>query len=208
MILGLFSTFLLAQEKSAETNARPRILFLGNSLTAGYGIDKDLAFPALIQTRIDSLEWPFEVINAGLSGETTAGGLRRIDWLLRAPVSVLVLELGANDGLRGTDLETTDANLRAIIGKVRKKNPNVKVVLAGMQVPPNLGEIYAAQFKSLYGEIAGELETELIPFLLEGVAGHPDLNLADGIHPTVRGHEIVAKNVWTSLGPVLQKLLE
>ncbi|GIV61269.1 MAG: hypothetical protein KatS3mg044_0135 [Rhodothermaceae bacterium] len=187
---------------------RLTILFLGNSLSAGYGLDPDQAFPALIQQKIDSLGWPFRVVNAGLSGETTAGGLRRIDWLLRQKVDVLVIELGGNDGLRGTPPEVTKANLQAIIDRTRARYPDVRIVLAGMQVPPNLGAEYTERFRELFPELARENDVALIPFLLEGVGGVPALNLPDGIHPTAEGHRIVAETVWRTLRPLLASMLE
>ncbi len=194
----------------AETPAPERrtILFLGNSLTAGLGLDPKQAFPALIQNKIDSLGWRFEVVNAGLSGETTAGGLRRIDWLLRRPVDALVLELGGNDGLRGIPPEVTKANLLAIIDKARAQNPNLRIILAGMQAPPNLGEAFTGPFRNLFPEIARERDVALIPFLLEGVGGVPELNQPDGIHPTAEGHRIIAETVWQTLRPILEAMNE
>jgi acyl-CoA thioesterase-1 len=182
------------------------VLFLGDSLAAGYGLQASQAFPALIQQRIDGLNWDFKVINAGLSGDTSAGGLRRIDWLLRGRVDVLVLELGGNDGLRGIDLASTRTNLQGIIDKVKAKNPRVKVVIAGMMVPPNLGQDYTRRFQQMYPELARANQAVLIPFLLEGVAGDTKLNLPDGIHPTAEGHKLVAETVWKHLRPVLQEL--
>lgn len=182
------------------------VLFIGDSLAAGYGLQASQAFPSLIQQRIDGLDWNFKVINAGLSGDTSAGGLRRIDWLLRGRVDVLVLELGGNDGLRGIDLASTRANLQGIIDKVKAKNPRVKIVIAGMMVPPNLGQDYTRRFQQMYPELARANQAALIPFLLEGVAGDSKLNLPDGIHPTAEGHKLVAETVWKHLRPVLQEL--
>lgn len=181
------------------------ILFFGNSLTAGYQLEPSQAFPALIQEKIDALAWNFRVVNAGLSGDTTANGLRRIDWVLRNRIDVLFLELGANDALRGIPLDLTARNLQGIIDKVRKKYPGVRITIAGMQVLPNLGRDYTERFRSIFPELAESNEAELIPFLLEGVAGETDLNLADGIHPTPEGHEILAENVWKVLKPVLEE---
>lgn len=192
-------------DKAAKTKEKKTILFFGNSLTAGYGLEPDQAFPALIQERIDSLDLPYKVINAGVSGETTSGGRSRIDWLLKQPVDVFVLELGANDGLRGVKTEETYRNLKAIIEKVRSKNPEVKVVLAGMQIPPSMGQQYAQDFREIYTRIAKEDSVALIPFLLEGVAGNRELNQGDGIHPTVEGQKILAENVWTTLEDVVAK---
>ncbi len=179
------------------------ILFFGNSLTAGYGLDISEAFPALIQERIDSLGLPYTVVNAGLSGETTASGSSRVEWVLRDPVDIFVLELGGNDGLRGISTEETRKNLIEIIEKVRGTNPDVKIILAGMQIPPNMGEEYTSRFKVIFPELAEQKNTALIPFLLKNVGGIPDLNLPDGIHPTAEGHKIVAENIWEVLQPLL-----
>ncbi len=181
------------------------ILFFGNSLTAGYQLEPSQAFPALIQKKIDALAWNFRVLNAGLSGDTTADGLRRIDWVLRNKVDVLFLELGVNDALRGIPLDLTARNLQSIIDKVQKKYPAVRIAIAGMQVPPNLGKKYTEHFRSIFPELAKSNEAELIPFLLEGVAGEMDLNLADGVHPTPEGHQILAENVWKVLKPMLEE---
>lgn len=180
------------------------ILCFGNSLTAGYGLEKEQAYPALLQNKIDSLGYEYRVINAGVSGETTAGGLARIDWILKQKVDVFILELGANDGLRGVPTIETKQNLEAIIDRVRQKYPDVEVVLAGMKVPPNMGNDYQQAFESLFPALAKEKEVSLIPFFLEGVAAIPELNQADGIHPTEQGTQMVLFNVWT----VLEGLLE
>jgi acyl-CoA thioesterase-1 len=200
------------KEAAKEDNAaageaaveKKNIIFFGNSLTAGYGLEPTQAFPALIQRKIDSLGLPYQVVNAGLSGETTAGGKNRIDWILKQPVDIFVLELGGNDGLRGIPISETRANLQEIIDRVRAKNPEVKIVLAGMQVPPNMGRRYAQEFQQLFRDLAQKNNTALIPFLLEGVGGIPELNLPDGIHPTAQGHGIVAENVWSVLKTVLK----
>lgn len=181
------------------------ILFFGNSLTAGYGLDQDEGFPARVQDKLDSLNLDYQVVNAGLSGETTAGGRNRIDWVMNQDVDIFVLELGANDGLRGVPVEETRRNLQAIIDRVRETNPDTEIVLAGMQIPPNLGREYAENFRQIFPELAEENDVHLIPFLLEGVAGNPELNLGDGIHPTAEGYEIVAENVWEVLGPVVRQ---
>ena len=190
--------------KPAAVVEKRNILVFGNSLAAGYGLDPVQAFPSLLQQRIDSLNLPYRVVGSGLSGETSAGGLARIGWVLRQPVDVFVLELGANDGLRGLDLAATRRNLQAIMDTVRAKNPDVKLVLAGMQMPPNLGKKYTTDFKNLFPELAEKNNAALIPFLLEGVAGIPALNQPDGIHPTAEGHRIVAENVWAVLRPLLE----
>ncbi|MES2417046.1 MAG: arylesterase [Bacteroidota bacterium] len=188
-----------SQKQLKKTTSLKNILFFGTSLTAGYGLDPSEAFPALIQDKIDSLNLPYKVINAGLSGETSAGGKSRIDWLLKQPVSVFVLELGANDGLRGIAIAETTKNLQAIINEVRAKYPNVKMVLAGMQVPPNMGSTYANDFKQMFPKLAEKNQMVFIPFLLKGVGGIPELNQADGIHPTAEGDKILANNVWAKL---------
>ena len=188
----------------AASNSIPKvILFFGNSLTAGYGVEPEQAFPALIQQRIAALNLPFKVVNAGLSGETSAAGLRRIEWVLRQKVDLLVLELGANDGLRGIPLETTRKNLQAIIDRTRGEYPGVVIVVVGMRIPPNLGPEYGEEFRRLYPQLAVRNQAALVPFLLEGVGGVPELNLPDGIHPTPAGHKIAADNVWKVLKPLL-----
>ncbi len=190
---------------SADSSAkRKTILFFGNSITAGYGLEPNEAFPALIQDKIDSLHLPYKVINAGVSGETTSGGMGRIDWILRQPVDVFVLELGGNDGLRGIPLTVTKSNLQAIIDKVKTKYPSVKIVLAGMQIPPNLGQDYTSEFKKIYPALAEKNDVALIPFLLQGVGGDPKLNQDDGIHPNKTGEKIVAENVWNLLKNICQ----
>lgn len=224
-IFNIFSTFLLLgmlaceskpeqqqekpqadtidQSETSSEDARKTILFFGNSLTAGYGLELSEAYPALIERIIDSLDLPYQVVNAGLSGETTASGSSRIGWVLRSGVDVFVLELGANDGLRGISTEETYKNLGEIIDKVRAENEQVKILLAGMEIPPSMGERYTRLFREIYPKLAAEKDVALIPFLLDGVAGDPDLNLPDGIHPTAEGHQIVAKTVWEQLFPLL-----
>jgi len=181
------------------------ILFFGDSLTAGYQLNPDRAFPALIQEKIDSLGLPYRAVNAGVSGETSADGLSRIDWVLRNPVDILVLELGANDAMRGLPLDSTERNLQAIVDKVREKHPNARLVVAGMMMPQSIGPEYARRFQSIFAELAGKNRGVLIPFLLEEVAGEPHLNLPDGIHPNPEGHKIVAENVWKVLRPLLEE---
>lgn len=182
---------------------KPRIVFFGNSLTAGYGLQSEESFPSLIQQKVDELGLDYEVVNAGLSGETTSGGLGRIDWVLRQPIDVLVIELGANDGLRGISTDETRKNLQTMIDQVREKQPDATIVLAGMHVPPNMGEEFATEFYAIFTSLAEENNLPLIPFLLDGVAGNAELNLPDGIHPTAEGQHIVADNVWTILEPIL-----
>lgn len=162
------------------------------------------AFPALVEQELIRAGKDIKVVNAGLSGETSAGGLSRIDWILKQPVDLFVLELGANDGLRGLPLDQTRKNLQTIIDKVKMKNPQVKIILAGMMVPPNLGKEYTEEFKNIYPALAKKNQATLLPFLLQGVGGNDELNLADGIHPNVEGHKIVAKNVLSVLKPLLK----
>ena len=193
-----------SNEGKAEKTQIKRILFFGNSLTAGYGLeDPDEAFPSVIQQKLDSLKLPYKAINAGLSGETTAGGVNRINWLLKQPIDIFVLELGANDGLRGMPVSQTKKNLQLILDAVKAKYPNAKRVLLGMEIPPNLGGKYAAEFRVIFREIAQKNNIPFVPFMLNGVAGNPQLNLQDGIHPTSEGYKIVANNVWEVLKDVL-----
>jgi len=179
------------------------ILFFGDSLTAGYGLSTEEAFPALVEKKINEKEKRCKVINAGLSGETSAGGLARIDWILRQPIDIFILELGANDGLRGLPLEQTEKNLQAIIDKVKAKYPKAKIVLAGMMVPPNMGSDYSKKFQTIYPALAKKNKATLIPFLLVGVGGKEKLNLPDGIHPNPEGHQLVASTVFNILRPLL-----
>lgn len=181
------------------------VVFLGDSLTAGYGLADSgtEAYPAVIQRKIETAGLAWRAVNAGVSGETSAGGLRRIDWVLRQPVDVLVLALGANDGLRGLSPEATRANLQQIIDRVRAKRPQAKVVIAGMQMPPSYGADYVEGFRRIFPALAEKNSAPLVPFLLEGVAAQPDLNQADGIHPNPAGHARMAETVWAVLSPLL-----
>jgi acyl-CoA thioesterase-1 len=201
--LGIFG---LATGSSGNTPGEPpgTVLFLGDSLTAGYGLDPETAYPALVQEMIEAAGLPFKAINAGVSGDTTAGGGRRLKWSLRRPVDVLVLALGANDGLRGFNLEATRGNLRRIVIDVREAYPTAVIILAGMKVPPNMGPEYSREFESIFTDLAASGNLTLIPFLLEGVATIPELNQSDGIHPNPAGHKVVAKTVWGFLRPVLE----
>lgn len=189
----------MTNPSTTQTSSVKNILFFGNSLTAGFGLEIEESFPSLIQRKIDSLQLPYKVINAGNSGETSAGGNGRIEWILRQKVDIFVLELGANDGLRGISTEETKKNLQSILQKVKAKNPEVKLMVIGMEVPPNMGERYASDFRKIFPELANEYNAQLLPFLLEGVAANPNLNLADGIHPNAKGQIIVAENVWKVL---------
>ena len=195
-------------DSSAVTKTNPdnkNILFFGDSLTAGYGLDDPSeAFPGVIKEKIDSLKLAYNVVNAGVSGETSAGGLGRIDWILKQKVDIFMLELGANDGLRGNSVFQTTNNLQAIIDKVKGKYPKAKIILLGMQVPPSMGATYAQDFKKVFPDLAAKNHIQLVPFLLDGVGGIAKLNQADGIHPTAEGAKIVANNVWTVLKPDLK----
>ncbi|HTF19201.1 MAG TPA: arylesterase [Chryseolinea sp.] len=187
-----------------QTTTKPKvILFYGDSLTAGYGLSTEEAFPAIVDKTLNQKGKAVKVINAGLSGETSAGGLSRLEWVLRQPIDIFVLELGANDGLRGLPLEETRKNLQTIIDQVKKKYPSVNIVVAGMLVPPNMGPDYAASFQKIFPDLAKKNSAGLIPFLLQGVAGNEKLNNADGIHPNVEGHKIVANNVLKVVEPLL-----
>ncbi|MEP6937709.1 MAG: arylesterase, partial [Chthoniobacterales bacterium] len=208
------ATALVIIVSSAQTQPVPlapppvatrMLVFLGDSLTAGLGVQPGEAFPALIEQKIRVAGLPFAVEDAGLSGDTTAGGLRRVDWLLQRKIDVLAIELGANDGLRGLPIASVKSNLQAIIDKAKAKNPAVIIVVAGMQIPPNLGEEYGAAFRSAFSDIAATNHAILVPFLLEGVGGHSDLNQADLLHPTAAGHRVIADNVWRILEPVLKQ---
>jgi acyl-CoA thioesterase-1 len=201
----LFSAGLLLYGITGVSAAEPkRILILGDSISAGYGVDPEEAYPALLQRKIDRAGLAWKVVNAGVSGDTTAGGLRRISWLLRQPVDILLLELGGNDGLRGISPEETRRNLDGIIEKVKEKRPEAKIVIAGMQMPASMGAEFARKFQEAFNDAAHESGSILIPFLLEGVAAQPSLNQPDRIHPTAAGHKIVAENVWKILEPLLR----
>ncbi|MGI9550357.1 MAG: arylesterase [Aurantibacter sp.] len=189
----------------ASDSKEKTILFFGDSLTAGMGLDPQNAFPALIQATLDSLGMDYTVINSGLSGETTTSGKNRLNWVLGQNADIFVLELGANDGLRGIPLSETRKNLQFIIDAVRQKNGDTKIILAGMQIPPNMGPEYTKEFRTIFPDLAEKNNLSLIPFLLEGVAGEPDLNQADGIHPTIEGHKIVAENTWAVLKDMIGK---
>ena len=190
---------------SASNDARPALLIVGTSLTAGLGLDPDSAYPAILQRKLDSAGVRFRVVNKGESGETSAGALRRIDWLLRDTAAVVMIETGANDGLRGQDVDSTRATLRAIVRRVKASLPDAKILLAQMESPPNLGERYTTAFRAMFPEVAREEGITLVPFLLDRVAGVPEMNQGDGIHPNVAGSKIVAENVFRAVLPVLQR---
>ena len=215
-ILFLFTFFSCGQKSDESTSStvegiktspvkeeKKTILFFGNSLTAGYGLEPEESFAGIIQHRLDSLGLNYQVINGGLSGETTASGLNRLDWFLEEEPYIFVLELGGNDGLRGIPVSETKKNLKQMIHLIQNKYPNTQILLAGMQIPPNMGYAYSQDFKAIFPDLAEEEKVQLIPFLLEGVAGDSKLNLPDGIHPSVEGHKIVAETVWQHLEPML-----
>jgi len=190
---------------TAKKTGTKTILFFGDSLTAGYGLDDvNDAFPSIIQSMLDSLDLDYTVINSGLSGETSAGGRSRIKWVLNQKIDVFVLELGANDGLRGVPIEETRENLQAIIDAVHNKEPDTTIILAGMQLPPNMGPVYTSEFSAIFYDLAEKNKLELIPFILKNVGGIPELNQEDGIHPTIEGQKIVAQNVWAVLEKVIK----
>jgi acyl-CoA thioesterase-1 len=183
-----------------------KVLFVGTSLTAGYGLTPELAYPAVVARLAESEGVSIDVTNAGLSGETSAGALRRMDWILRAPADVIVVETGANDALRGLDPDSTRANLERIIARIRAAQPRAEIVLVQMEAPPNYGIGYVRRFRAMYADVARDEDVVLAPFLLNGVAGLPELNQADGIHPNRRGAELVAANIWKALKPVVRRV--
>lgn len=201
LALGLL--LVSALHLSGQSNEAQRILFYGDSLTAGYGVDPDRAYPALIQERIDAQSVNAKVVVGAVSGDTSAGGLRRINWMLRQPVDIFVLALGANDGLRGIDPADTTENLQAIIDRVKATYPKAKIVIAGMRMPPSLGKDYTEAFAAIFPTLAKANDARLIPFLLEGVGGDVALNLPDRIHPNPAGHQILAATVWAVLEDLL-----
>jgi acyl-CoA thioesterase-1 len=192
-----------AAERTATSAARPRIVFLGDSLTAGYGLAKEESVPSLIETRLRSEGYPYDVVNAGVSGDTSAGGLSRLDWSLEGDVRVLVIELGANDGLRGLPVANMKRNLTEIIERAQSRD--IKVVLTGMEAPPNFGAAYTAEFRQVYRDLAQLPNVTFLPFFLDGVAGLPHLNIADGMHPNAAGARIIEQAVWRTLEPLLEK---
>jgi acyl-CoA thioesterase-1 len=210
----LFSALSVTQAASASEQSitqkasEPRlIVVLGDSLTAGYGIDRAQSYPALLQRKITAEGWNFTVVNAGQSGDTTADGLRRLDWLLQRRIHVLIIALGGNDGLRGIDPDATQANLQAMIDHAKRKHPDIRIVLAGMAMPPNMGKDYTRRFRAIYPDLAKQNQVALIPFLLEGVAGDVDYNQPDMMHPTAEGQKLVADNVWRVLQPLLETMV-
>ena len=203
LALAALGLVLPASTGAGEESGHALVLFFGDSLTAGYGVEPEQAFPALLQVRLDSLGRDVRIVNAGLSGETTAAGLRRIDWILRRPVDVFVLELGGNDGLRGLPLEQAEHNLQGILGRVKAKCPDAALIVAGVRLPPNLGPVYTDAFEAMFPRLAAANGAVLIPRLLEGVGGDRELMRPDGIHPNAAGHRRVAETVWAQLAPLL-----
>lgn len=201
-----------AEESSASTTPssatlrKPVVLFFGTSLTAGQGLEPEQAFPLMVEQLADSAGLPINAVNAGLPGETTAGAVRRIDWVLRTPADVIVLEVGANDALRGLAPDAARSNIETLVGAVRRKQPSAKIVLVQMEAPPNFGNAYTRAFRAVYVDVARRENLTLIPFLLDGVAGIARLNQADGIHPNLEGERIVAANIWRALKPVIAQL--
>ena len=193
-----------APNSNGARNPTGRIVVLGDSITAGYGLDRDEAYPALLQQKITAAGLPFTVVNAGVSGDTTAGGLRRLDWSLQGGAAVLIVALGGNDGLRGIAPKQTEENLAAIIQRARAKLPGIKIIIAGMEMPANMGADFVARYRALFPEVAKAGNAALVPFLLEGVGGVAGLNQADQIHPNVEGQKLVAENVWKVLRPILE----
>jgi acyl-CoA thioesterase I len=191
---------------AAQVTGAPVILFFGTSLTAGYGLEPDQAFPSLIQKKAQDEGVPIKAINAGLSGETTAGAARRIDWVLRTPADLVVIEAGANDALRGLSPDAAKANLEQVIATIRKKQPQARIALVQMEAPPNYGASYTQRFRSIYRDISRKENIPLIPFLLNNVAGISRYNQADGVHPNLAGEKIVADNVWHALKPLVAQL--
>jgi acyl-CoA thioesterase I len=187
----------------ATTATRPRIVFLGDSLTAGYGLERDQSVPSLIQAHLARDGYAYEVVNAGVSGDTSAGGLSRLNWSLDGPVEVLVIELGANDGLRGLPVAAMKRNIAEVITRAQQRG--IRVVLTGMEAPPNYGPAYTSEFRKAYRDLAREYEVVFVPFYLQGVAGIPSLNIADGIHPNPQGARIVEQTIWRALEPLLKK---
>ena len=190
----------------ARPSARATVVFLGTSLTAGLGVDPDQAYPALLQRKADSAGLALTILNRGNSGETSAGALARVGWILQTPPSLLVIETGANDGLRGQDPDSTKANIQAIIDKARARDSTIRIAIVGMEAMPNLGRRYVERFRAIYPELARRNDAIYVPVLLEGIAGVEGLNQADGVHPTPKGQERVAENVWKALRPTFEEL--
>ena len=206
MVCAFVGFATMSSATSAQETARGTVVVIGDSIAAGSGVDLSEAFPARLQERVDRAELPFQVINAGLSGDTTAGGVRRLNWLLRRDIDVLIIELGGNDALRGVPVEETKANIGRMIDSARKKYPDIEVIVTGMQIFDDWGPEYTAGFKALFHDVAKEKETELVPFLLEGMGGLPEFNQDDKIHPNPKGHEVIAETVWKVLEPVLNRV--
>jgi acyl-CoA thioesterase-1 len=204
LALAVVLSFLVALSAAAATPPARVVVALGDSLTAGLGVAPDEAYPALLQARLRGEGFAYRVVNAGVSGDTSAGGLRRVDWVLRAHPELVIVALGANDGLRGLPVDALRANLEAIVGRLRAAG--ARVLLVGMRVPPNYGDEYARAFAAVYPAVARKTGVPLVPFLLDGVAGDPRLNQSDGIHPTAEGHRVIAERLWPSVRPLLARV--
>ncbi|HEY3853326.1 MAG TPA: arylesterase [Verrucomicrobiae bacterium] len=200
----LLAAIVFATAQPGWADARKTVVVLGDSLAAGLGVEAGQAYPAVLQEKIKSAGLPFTIVDAGVSGDTTADGLSRLNWLLQRKIDVLVVELGGNDGLRGIPIATIQSNLQAIVERAKARYPDIKIVIAGMRMPANMGPDYVEAFAKVFSDVATKNHAALVPFLLEGVGGDPRLNQADGIHPTAEGHKIVAENVWKTLRPVLE----
>jgi acyl-CoA thioesterase-1 len=204
-VLRLVTAIVLVGAFNATGYSEDRkvIVFFGDSLTEGFGVDPEQAYPAIVQQKVDEAGLPIQIVNAGLSGETTAAGLRRVSWILKREVDVFVLALGGNDGLRGIPVEETEKNLNATIERVRGERPEAQIVLFGIDTPPNMGESFRTAFRELFSRVATKQDVPLLPFFIEGVGGVPEMNLPDGIHPNEEGHKLVAENVWSFLLPLI-----
>ena len=197
---------VVSGDSASSATSKVTVLFFGTSLTAGYGLDPGLDFPTLIAKKSESTPTPIIAVNAGLSGETSAGAVRRIEWALRKPADIVVIETGGNDALRALDPDSLEANLDAIVTKARKAQPQARILLVVMESPPNLGARYNARFRESYTNVAKRENLTLVPFLLDNVAGRSELNQADGVHPNEKGERIVADNVWKALEPVVREV--
>jgi len=201
-ILAIAGMLLVPKFWAAETKT---ILLLGDSIGAGYGVPEEVSFASRLQRKLTAEKLPYQIVNASVSGDTTASGLRRINWVLKRKVDVLMIELGGNDGLRGITPDSTRKNIAGIIDRARKKYPDIKILLAGMQMPGNMGKDYTEKYRKIFPALAKEKKVALVPFLLDGVGAQPEMNLPDLIHPNAKGHERVSRNVWRVLGKLLKE---
>ena len=201
-------TAIAAETMNRGEDGVPTVIFLGTSLTAGYGLSPEQAYPALVEAKSRRAGLPIRVVNAGVSGETSAGALRRIDWVLKQPADVIVIETGANDALRALSVAAARSNIEQIVARVKKTRPRMRIVLVEMLAPPNFGPAYTEPFRRMYSEIAKGEGVTLVPFFLDGVAGHPEMNQADGVHPNAAGSRIIAENVWAGIEPVVREVVD